>query len=140
MRAVQVFGRERSETDRFDETSNKFIQAQLRFRMAEQVLSVATMLITGLGTAAVLLVAVHRVINRDVSVGALWIFLSYMQRIYELLQQNLSTFGLLQDSVVGVSRAFAVLDTEPTIVDAPNAVIIDRFENKIEFADVRIDL
>jgi ABC-type multidrug transport system fused ATPase/permease subunit len=138
MRAVQVFGRERSETDRFDETSNKFIKAQLRFRMAEQVLSVATMLITGLGTAAVLFVAVHRVINRDVSVGALWIFLSYMQRIYELLQRNLSTFGLLQDSVVGVSRAFAVLDTEPTIVDSPNAVPVDRFENTIEFSNVAL--
>lgn len=136
MRAVQVFGRERSETDRFDETSHRFIKAQLRFRMAEQVLSVATMLLTGLGTAAVLLVATHRVINGAVTVGSLWVFLSYMQRIYELLQRNLATFGMLQDSVIGVGRAFAVLDTEPTIVDAPDAIAIDSFNDAIELRDV----
>ena len=138
MRAVQVFGKETAEQDRFEETSNKFIAAQLKFRMAEQVLSVATMLITGLGTAAVLLVAVHRVLDKAVSVGALWIFLSYMQRIYELLQRNLSTFGMLQDSVVGVSRAFAVLDTAPAIVDSPTAVPITSFANSIELRDVSL--
>ena len=136
MRAVQVFGKERNAQDRFDETSRRFIAAQLRFRMAEQVLSVATMLITGLGTAAVLLVAVRRVLDGAVSVGALWIFLSYMQRIYELLQRNLATFGMLQDSVVGVGRAFAVLDMPPAIVDRPGAVALDGLRDRIELRDV----
>jgi ABC-type multidrug transport system fused ATPase/permease subunit len=136
MRAVQVFGRERTETDRFDETSERFIKAQLRFRMTEQVLSVATMMLTGIGTAAVLLVATRRVINGPVSVGALWVFLSYMQRIYELLQRNLATFGMLQDSVIGVGRAFAVLDTQPSITDAAGAVDIESFSGHIEFRHV----
>ena len=136
MRAVQVFGKESTEQDRFDETSEHFIAAQLRFRMAEQTLSVATMLITGLGTAAVLLVAVHRVLDGAVSVGALWIFLSYMQRIYELLQRNLATFGMLQDSVVGVGRAFAVLDTPPSITDRPDARPIETFNDRIELHNV----
>ena len=136
MRAVQVFGKETSERDRFDETSRRFIGAQLRFRIAEQVLSVATMLITGAVTAAVLLFAVHRVLDHAVTVGALWIFLSYMQRIYELLQRNLATFGMLQDSVVGVSRAFAVLDTPPAITDTPGAIAVDAFTRAIELQHV----
>jgi ABC-type multidrug transport system fused ATPase/permease subunit len=136
MRAVQVFGKDAKERDRFDETSNQFIAAQLKFRLAEQTLSVATMLITGAATAAVLLFAVYRVVDGRVSVGALWIFLSYMQRIYELLQRNLATFGMLQDSVVGVSRAFAVLDTVPAITDAPDAIELNQFEHSIELRDV----
>ena len=136
MRAVQVFGKDAKEVDRFDETSLKFIRTQMKFRMAEQVLSVATMLITGIATAAVLLVAVHRVLDGALSVGALWIFLSYMQRIYELLQRNLATFGMLQDSVVGVSRAFAVLDTVPAIVDKPTAVELTAFTTAVELDDV----
>ena len=138
MRAVQVFGKESNEHERFEATSNRFIAAQLRFRMAEQTLSVATMLITGLATAAVLLVAVHRVLDGAVTVGALWIFLSYMQRIYELLQRNLATFGMLQDSIVGVSRAFAILDTVPAIVDAPDAVRIDAFTDSIHVDEVTL--
>ena len=138
MRAVQVFGKETNEHERFEATSNRFIAAQLRFRMAEQALSVATMLITGLGTAAVLFVALHRMIDGALTVGALWIFLSYMQRIYELLQRNLATFGMLQDSVVGVSRAFAILDTPPAIVDAPGAAPIGEFLHEITLHNVSL--
>ncbi len=124
IRAVQVFGSEGDEATRFDGTSRNFIRAQLRFRMAEQALSVATMTLTGLGTALVLWVAANRVIAGAVTVGTLWIFIAYMQRIYEVLQQNMNLFGMLQDSVVGVGRAFQILDTPPAITDRPGAVAL----------------
>ncbi len=124
IRAVQVFGSEGDEASRFDGTSRNFIRSQLRFRMAEQTLSVATMTLTGLGTALVLGVAANRVIAGAVTVGTLWIFIAYMQRIYEVLQQNMNLFGLLQDSVVGVGRAFQILDTPPAITDRPGAVAL----------------
>ena len=138
IRAVQVFGSEGDESQRFDGTSRNFMRAQLRFRMAEQALSVATMAITGLATALVLYVAAHRVLDGAVTVGALWIFLTYMQRIYLLLQQNMNLYGTLQDSVVGVGRAFQVLDTEPEIRDRPGAVTAGPLRHGIELRDVRL--
>ena len=138
IRAVQVFGSESDEGDRFDGTSRNFIKAQLRFRMTEQALSVTTMLLTGLGTAIVLYVASRRVIAGAVTVGALWIFINYMQRIYEVLQQNMSLFGVLQDSVVGVGRAFQVLDTEPDITDAPDAIDVQAITSELRFTDVSL--
>jgi ABC-type multidrug transport system fused ATPase/permease subunit len=138
IRAVQVFGKEGNEADRFDSTSRNFIRTQLRFRMTEQALSVSTMLITGLGTALVLVVASNRVIQGAVSVGSLWIFVNYMQRIYDLLQQNMNLYGMLQDSVVGVSRAFQVLDTKPDIVDGPDAVTLPALATGIELSHVSL--
>ena len=64
IRAVQVFGREGMEQQRFEGTSLNFVHAQLKFRLSEQVLNVATVAITGLGTAAVLFFAADRVISR----------------------------------------------------------------------------
>jgi ABC-type multidrug transport system fused ATPase/permease subunit len=136
IRAVQVFGIEGNEAARFDGTSRNFIKAQLRFRMAEQALSVGTMAITGLGTALVLYVAANRVVTGVVTVGALWIFINYMQRIYDVLQQNMNLFGLLQDSIVGVGRAFQILDTKPAIVDRPDAKALAGVEHGITFTDV----
>lgn len=136
IRAVQVFGIEGNESARFDGTSRNFIKAQLRFRMAEQALSVGTMAITGLGTALVLYVAANRVVAGVVTVGALWIFINYMQRIYDVLQQNMNLFGLLQDSIVGVGRAFQILDTEPAITDRPDAKPLTGVETGIAFRNV----
>jgi len=133
IRAVQVFGTERNEGSKFDTTSKQFIKAQLRFRMSEQALQVTTMTLTGLGTALVLYVASRRVIDTALTVGALWIFINYMQRIYEVLQQNMSLFGVLQDSIVGVGRAFEVLDTEPDITDAPDATEVVEPVQRITF-------
>lgn len=138
IRAVQVFGSEGDEAQRFDGTSRNFIAAQLRFRMAEQALSVGTMTVTGLGTALVLFVATNRVISGAVTVGALWIFINYMQRIYDVLQQNMNLFGLLQDSVVGVGRAFQMLDTPPSIVDEPGAVDVDGVERGVALVGVTL--
>ncbi len=138
IRAVQVFGIEGNEADRFDGTSRNFIKAQLKFRMAEQALSVGTMAVTGLGTALVLYVAANRVVSGAVTVGALWIFINYMQRIYDVLQQNMNLFGLLQDSLVGVGRAFQILDTEPSITDAPDAVAVEGVDRGIRFDQVSL--
>lgn len=138
IRAVQVFGIEGDEASRFDGTSRNFIKAQLRFRMTEQALSVTTMTLTGLGTAVVLFVASNRVIEGAVTVGALWIFINYMQRIYEILQQNMNLFGVLQDAVVGVGRAFQILDTEPEIVDPPDARALLGVERGLSFDSVSL--
>ena len=114
IRAVQVFGREGMEQQRFEDTSLNFVHAQLKFRLSEQVLNVATVAITGLGTAVVLFVAAERVIDGALTVGSLWVFVSYMQALYQMMNEIMFVYGPFQDAVVGVGRAFQVLDRRPT--------------------------
>ena len=99
----------------------RFVKAQLRFRWAEQALNVATVSITAVATAVVLWAASRRVIDGHVTVGSLWVFVTYMQAIYQLMNQIMFVFGPFQDSVVGVGRAFQVLDTPPDITERPDA-------------------
>jgi subfamily B ATP-binding cassette protein MsbA len=121
IRAVQVFGDDAEERTRFEDISMRFVKAQLRFRWAEQALNVATVSITAIATAVVLWAASRRVIDGAVSVGSLWVFVTYMQAIYQLMNQIMFVFGPFQDSVIGVGRAFQVLDTEPDITTRPDA-------------------
>jgi ABC-type multidrug transport system fused ATPase/permease subunit len=139
IRAVQVFGREGREQRRFEDTSLNFVNAQLKFRFAEQVLNVATVAITGLGTAAVLLMASWRVVNGAVSVGDLWVFVSYMQSIYQMMNQIMFVYGPFQDAVVGVGRAFQVLDQTSEIKEAPNAIEKPSFEGAVRFRAVEFE-
>jgi ABC-type multidrug transport system fused ATPase/permease subunit len=136
IRAVQVFGREGRERERFDSTSSSFVKAQLRFRGAEQLLNVATVAITGLGTAAVLLVASYRVVEGPLTVGALWVFVTYMQGLYQMMNQIMFVYGPFQDAVVGVGRAFQVLDQVSDIREPPNAVEKPSFDQGVRFRTV----
>jgi ABC-type multidrug transport system fused ATPase/permease subunit len=138
IRAVQVFGREGMEQQRFEGTSLNFVRAQLKFRLSEQVLNVATVAITGLGTAAVLFFAAEQVISGALTVGAVWVFVSYMQSLYQMMNEIMFVYGPFQDAVVGVGRAFQVLDEKPDITESPNAVEKPTFNNAIRFRDVHM--
>ena len=96
----------------------------------------ATVVITGLGSAAVLLVASRRVISGALSVGSLWIFVSYMQSLYQMMNEIMFVYGPFQDAVVGVSRAFEVLDEQPEISEAEGAVEKDTLTHSVRFRDV----
>ncbi|MBI1886172.1 MAG: ABC transporter ATP-binding protein [Chloroflexi bacterium] len=139
IRAVKVFGREGTEQSRFEETSHSFVKAQLRFRLAEQLLFGSTVVITGVGTGFVLGIAAVRVNAGDLSVGSLWIFMSYMQSLYQMINEIMISYGPFQDAVVGVGRAFEVLDEVSDIQDDPQAVPVTRFENGIKFEDVHFE-
>jgi ATP-binding cassette, subfamily B, bacterial len=139
IRAVQVFGREGMEQQRFENTSLNFVEAQLKFRFSEQVLNVATVAITGLGTAAVLLVAADQVISGALTVGSVWVFVSYMQSLYQMMNEIMFVYGPFQDAVVGVGRAFQVLDQTPDIKESPNAIAKGSFEDAVRFRDVRLE-
>jgi len=139
IRAVQVFGREGTEQQRFEGTSLNFVHAQLKFRLSEQVLNVATVAITGLGTAAVLFFAADRVISGALTVGSVWVFVSYMQSLYQMMNEIMFVYGPFQDAVVGVGRAFQVLDETPDIKESPNAVEKSSFDGAVRFRDARLE-
>ena len=138
IRAVQVFGREGIEQRRFEDTSMNFVHAQLKFRLSEQVLNVATVVITGLGTAAVLFVASQRVVAGSLTVGSLWVFVSYMQALYQMMNEMMFVYGPFQDAIVGVGRVFQVLDQTSDIKEAPDAADKPTFERSLRFQEVRL--
>ncbi len=139
IRAVQVFGREGMEQRRFEETSMNFVRAQMKFRVSEQVLNVATVAITGLGTAAVLFFASQRVVNGALTIGSVWVFVSYMQSLYQMMNEIMFVYGPFQDAVVGVGRAFQVLDQTSDIKESPQAIDKPAFETSVSFRSVHLE-
>jgi ABC-type multidrug transport system fused ATPase/permease subunit len=139
IRAVQVFGREGMEQRRFEATSMNFVQAQLKFRFSEQVLNVATVVITGLGTAAVIFFASYRVVHGALTVGSLWVFVAYMQALYQMMNEMMFVYGPFQDAVVGVGRAFEVLEQTSDIEESPDALPKPSFDHSLRFRDVTLE-
>lgn len=138
IRAVQVFGDDAYERERLEAISMRFVRAQLKFRWSEQALNIATVSITGVATAVVLWAASRRVIDGTVTVGSLWVFVTYMQAIYQLMNQIMFVFGPFQDAVVGVGRAFQVLDTVPDIAESPGAVELAPFAHEVRLEAVEL--
>ena len=60
-----------------------------------------------------------------------------MQGLYQMMNEIMFVYGPFQDAVVGVGRAFEVLDERSDITEAPNAIAKPSFDEALRFRHVR---
>ena len=63
-------------------------------------------------------------------------FYSYISRFFNPIQTLAEQFDMLQQSFAGAEKIFAILDMEPQVVDAEDAIELDEIKGEIEFKDV----
>jgi len=70
------------------------------------------------------------------TVGLIATFITYSRRFADPLRQFSNIYNSIQSALAGAERIFEVIDTEPELVDAPDAIGVDDFEGDVEFTDV----
>lgn len=133
MRLIQIFAQESEKYAQFEEKSNGLFAANWRevmtfsiFRPFIYFLSVVAMVIV-IGTGS------YSVLEGSLSVGTLFIFISYISSFFEPIQELAEQFGTLQSSLASAEKLFSILDETPDIVSPENPVpvqIIGRIEFK----------
>ena len=71
-----------------------------------------------------------------VTSGVLVSFYMYVSKFFNPIQNLAEQFNWLQSAFASAEKIFAVMDREPEIVDAPDALEIDHFKGEIEFKNV----
>jgi ATP-binding cassette subfamily B multidrug efflux pump len=113
MRVVQLFGRERSETDRFDRLNKGHLDANLRSITIYALYFPAIEFLTSLALAILLVAGARRVGAGTLTVGTVAAFLQLLRRFYQPLQDLADKFNTLQQAMAASERIFLLLDTEP---------------------------
>jgi ATP-binding cassette, subfamily B, bacterial MsbA len=91
----------------------------------------------GFGAIAVLLwYTGHEVIDGRLSIGTLTGFLLYGVTIGASLATIAGLYGQLREGTGAVQRVFEIIDTQPTVVDAPGAVDLGPVTGRIELEGV----
>jgi ATP-binding cassette subfamily B protein len=118
-----------SANDRVKETGIRAMTYAMLIMPLMGILSNANMaIIAGLGGWMAL--------NGLTTVGTIAAFITYSRRFTEPLRQFANLYNSIQSALAGAERIFEVVDTEPEVVDAPDALAVDCFEGEVEFKDV----
>jgi subfamily B ATP-binding cassette protein MsbA len=124
---VQAFGREHDEYERFHATARNSVLAYLRLHWQEVLYWLFVGNIFGLGTAAIFGYGGYLVTRGQITVGDLTLFLTYfVAQLYGPLSKLSSFSAAIAGGVAGVERVFEVLDRDPVIKDAPDAIHLPR--------------
>ncbi|MBE5905373.1 MAG: ABC transporter ATP-binding protein [Lachnospiraceae bacterium] len=136
MRLIQIFTREKEKYEEFNGKNKTLFKAYFReqmtfaiFRPSIYALSVvALIIIMGFGGKYTL--------EGSLTVGTLYIFINYIRRFFEPIQELAEQFGTLQSSLASAEKIFTILDEKPTIVNGADTLMPERLKGEITFENV----
>ena len=136
IRVVKSFGRETYETKRYDTAMEKTFRASLQLAVYNSAFG-SVMMFLGFGSiAAVMWYGGREVIAGRLTLAMITGFLMYFITIAGSLGGLANLYGQLRAAMGGVQRVFEILDTKPSVHDAPNAIALPISKGKINFQNV----
>ena len=120
--AVQAFTRERIEEARFRHYADRTVLAYLRSTLAGIWFEVFSGIVTTIGTAAIIYLGADLALRGKLTAGTIIVFLSYLSSLYDPLDQLTHTTQTIQGAAADADRVMEVLETEPEIIDRPEAI------------------
>lgn len=128
---VQAFGRQADEFARFRNTVRHLVSSYIRVHWVELLHALMIGIVFAVATAAIFGYGGYLVYrdqylqpigDKGMTVGTLYVFLMYLAQLYAPLQRLTGAGPMLQSATVSAERVFEVLDRDPIITDAPNAI------------------
>ena len=136
VRTVQSLSREDINARQFDAVNAANLSANLR---ASRISAVVMPLVDFLGAAAtglVITVGGSLVLGQELTAGALIAFTLYIQRFFDPIRDLSMRYTDMQRTMAALERIYEVLDSDPEISDAPQAVDLPTIQGEVRFSGV----
>jgi subfamily B ATP-binding cassette protein MsbA len=136
IRVIQAFGREDAELARFRDVSDHYYQERVRAIRTWSTFFPALSFVAAAGGTLVLGIGAWMVIEGQLSLGTLVAFMAYITSFYDPLRRLTEVDNTFQQAIAAGERIFELLDEEPEIQDAAEAVALGEIEGDVLFEDV----
>lgn len=122
IRVVKVFGTEKYESMRFDKAAKKVADISKKNERTWNTIMPFAFFLLGIGEYAVLLFVGVRIINGQMTLGDLTLFMSYVSLLYGPIRQAAFLPRQFARGMTSLAKIFDLLDEEPEITDDSEAV------------------
>jgi ATP-binding cassette subfamily B protein/subfamily B ATP-binding cassette protein MsbA len=136
IRIVHAFGQEEFEVREFEREARQSYAANLSLTITNAISTLAISAVMALGLSVVLYIATLHILSGRLSVGELFLFISYVGMLYQPLEQLSYTAWALEGAAAGMQRVFEILDAEDSVPEMPGAKPIPRARGEIAFENV----
>ena len=133
---VQAFGRHTYEEDRFSREIEANYESGMRTTRTTGAIVKAIAIISAAGTAITVLLGAHEVLVGRLTPGELLVFITYVTGLYKPVRDLGRLSAKFSRASVSAQRVAEILDHEPDIADAPDALELKRPAGEIVFENV----
>jgi ATP-binding cassette subfamily B multidrug efflux pump len=136
MSVIQLFVHERASAAEYDQINREHRDAAYASIRWDAVLFAFVELVSSLAVAGIIWYGAGEAIQGVVTLGVLVAFLEYVQKFFVPIRDLSQKVALIQAAMSSAERLFGLLDEEPAIQDAPDALPLRGWSGEIELRDV----
>jgi len=136
IRIVRSFGQEPHHKRRFAELNDDNRAANMTTVNLNAAYFPAIELLSALATVGILFYGGLQAIDGNVTLGVLVAFVAALNNFFDPIQQLSQVYTTYQSGMAALDKIFSLLDVEPDLVDAPDALELGRLRGEIELRDV----
>lgn len=136
VRAVKSFGNETIEMEKFRSGNERFVESKRRSYWYMGWYNSGLGALTTLVSIVVLVAGTALITTQRMAVADLVTFLLYINNFTEPVKKLINFTEQFQNGYTGYERFLEIMDVEPDITDAEDAVSIDTVKGEIEFDNV----
>jgi len=137
---VQAFDKRNQNNLDFEQISEQAVMHARRNVLAGGIYTLLNGFTLTFAAAVVLLIGGWKVLNGQLSIGSLLVFLTYSQSMQQVTESLSNSYATLKGAEAGLDRIGEILDTGPLVSEHPNAIEL-AYESgdrglAVEFKDV----
>lgn len=136
LKAIKAFGREDNREDVFAKANARYSRTMVKVARSRELSSPLSEILGTLALVFILIIGGWQVIDGSIQPSVFIFFVIIFARIIPPIQAIVRTYNTLQKGTASAERFLEILDADEVILEKPNAMVLQGFEDKIEFHDV----
>ena len=133
-KVVQAFSHEDEVQEEFEEINNRLSDCSLKATFFSSLVNPSTRFVNSLVYAAVGVTGALSAITGRISVGQLAAFLTYANQYTKPFNEISGVVTELQNAIACASRIFELIEEEPEVADAADAVVLDQADGTVDIS------
>lgn len=136
IRAIQELNRETLNAELFDVKATRNLKTHLKASAYTNVMIPIVDSLTGGAMAIVIVVGGAMVLDRDIDIGVMVVFLFYVQRFFDPIRSLTIQYSIMQRAMAAGQRIFEVIDVDVDVADSATAHHPAQIDGTICFENV----
>jgi ATP-binding cassette subfamily B protein len=136
VRVVRSFGQEPRHLEAMTDLNEANRDANLRTVYLNASYFPAVEMLAAVGTAVILLYGGSQAIDGAIQIGVIVAFVGYLQTFFQPIQELSQLYTTYQAGMAALDKIFELLETEPDMVDAPDAIDPGPLRGEIDIGGV----
>ncbi|MEA3265795.1 MAG: ABC transporter ATP-binding protein [Candidatus Fermentibacteria bacterium] len=136
VKVIQIFRQEKTRKDKYLEINDNYYKISMKQLYVFGVFRPMIEVIAQIGTAIVLIYGGLSAISGALTIGALVAFISYVRQMFRPISDMSEKYNIMQGAMASSERIFKILDTQPEVEEAEDALAPGKLRGEVEFEDV----